>query len=205
MYGDTIIASPYTITGSIGVIGAWYYNNGLKENLGISTDYVKAGKYADLGFGFSLPLIGTVLPDRDLSDEEKQKARKIILDMYEEFLAKVSSGRDLNKKRVDEIGQGRVWSGVDGVENGLVDKLGGLTDAINLAADKLKLKTGEYEIVEYPEPPLIDFGALAPRFIGTDLRNNANYFIEDLKFRLKNNGLPLPLLPIDSIELIEPY
>jgi protease-4 len=205
MYGDTIIASPNTITGSIGVIGGWYYNKGLKESLGISTDFVKYGEHADFGFGFSLPLIGTVLPDRDLNDDEKQKARKIILDMYEEFVAKVALGRDIDKKKVDGIGQGRVWSGVDGVKNGLVDKLGGLTDAINLAAERLKFKDGEYEIIEYPEPPLIDFGAFAPRLIGVDVKNNTNYFIEDLKFRLKNNGLPLPLLPIDTIELIEPY
>lgn len=205
MYGDTIIASPNTITGSIGVIGSWYYDKGLKEKLGISTDYVKAGKYADLGFGFSLPLIGSILPDRDLNDEEKQRAEEIISDMYNEFLTKVASGRDMNKNRVDEIGQGRVWSGIDGLENGLVDKLGGLTDAINLAAGKLKLKNGEYDLVEYPEPPLLDFGALAPRIIGTDVYIEKNHFIEELKFRFKNNGLPLPLLPIDTIELIEPF
>lgn len=205
MYGNTILASPNTITGSIGVIGGWYYNKGLKEMLGISTDYVKYGDRAELGFGFSLPLIGAVLPDRDLFEDEKQRAGEIINIMYRDFVRKVSAGRKMSESKVNEIGQGRIWSGKGGLENGLVDKLGGLYDAINIAAEKANLKKGEYELVEYPKPSLIDFGLIAPRLIGIDVEPEKNQVIEDLKFRFKNNGRPLPLLPVNSIEIIESY
>ncbi len=205
MYGDAIIASPNTITGSIGVIGAWYYNNGLKEKLGISTDYVKYGEHADFGFGFSLPFFGMVLPDRDLYDAEKERAKELITSMYKDFTRKVALGRNMNESRINEIGQGRVWSGKDGLENGLVDKLGGLSDAINLAEQKVNLKKGEYELIEYPKLPFFDTNLLIPKFIGLDLESDNNRLIDDFKFRLKNNGHPLPLLPIDSIELLEPY
>ena len=70
MYADTIVAAPNTITGSIGVIGGWYYNISAKQSLGISTDLVKAGNHADLGFGMRLPFIGLSLPDRNLTSEE---------------------------------------------------------------------------------------------------------------------------------------
>jgi protease-4 len=205
MYGDTIIASPNTITGSVGVIAGWYYNKGLKEKLGISTDYVKYGNHAELGFGFSLPFLGTVLPDRDLFDDEKERAREIIFDLYKDFTKKVAVGRNMSESEVNEIGQGRVWSGKEGLEKGLVDKLGGLYDGINLAAEKVNLKEGEYDIIEYPKPQLIDFSLIAPKIIGIDYLPEKNHFLEEIKFRLKNNGHPLPLLPSDSVELTEPF
>jgi len=62
MYGDKIVAAPQTITGSIGVIGGWIYNAGLKEKLGMTTDLVKAGQHADIGFGMTLPLLGPACP-----------------------------------------------------------------------------------------------------------------------------------------------
>jgi protease-4 len=77
MYGDTIVAAPNTITGSIGVIGLWLYNKELKEKLGISTDHVQDGAHADMDFGFSFPLLGT-LPDRNLTEAERARMTDLI-------------------------------------------------------------------------------------------------------------------------------
>ena len=85
MYADTIVAAPNTITGSIGVIGGWYYNISLKQSLGISTDLVKAGNHADLGFGMKLPLIGIGLPDRNLTDDEWNIMEREIKNNYKMF------------------------------------------------------------------------------------------------------------------------
>jgi protease-4 len=200
MYGDTILAAPSTITGSIGVIAFWYYNSGFADDLGVTTDYVKIGKHADLAFGMNIPLLGFTIPDRDLTDDEKEKAEKIVRDHYKEFVSKVSLGRNLSYNYVDSIGQGRIYSGIDGIEAGLVDLLGGLDNAINLAADKIGLEDGEYEITEYPSPKLFDLKLPLQSILG--LQTEENKIIEFLKFRIKNNGYPMPLLPIDDFNEI---
>jgi protease-4 len=198
MYGDTIVAAPNTITGSIGVIAGWYYNKGLKEKLGVSTDYVKQGEHADLTFGMRIPFIGISLPDRDLTTYEKNKAEKIIKGYYKEFVENVSAGRKLPYSYVDSIGQGRVWSGTAGLKNKLVDVIGGLSEAVKIAVDKAGLKGKGYNIVQFPVPPLINFSFLTPKFFGID--TNSNAFIEHLKFRLNNNLNPLFMLPVDYMD-----
>jgi protease-4 len=197
MYGDEIYAAPNTITGSIGVIGGWYYNKSFKEYFGVSTDLVQIGKHADLGFGMRVPLIGVSLPNRDLTEDEMQKAEKSIKDMYHHFVSKVASGRNMTYDEVQEIAQGRVWSGIDGKEIKIVDKLGGLYDAINEAVEKAGLKGSRYEIAEYPEAPWFDFGALTPKIFG--IETQANPEIEHLLFRLKFNGIPLYILPLEDM------
>ena len=122
MYADKIVASPATITGSIGVIGGWFYDQGLKGKLGMSTDFVKVGKHADLGFGATLPLLGIGIPDRNLTEDEFARMKYQITDFYRQFVEKVAEGRKMEYDEVDEIGQGRIWLGTDGKETGLVDK-----------------------------------------------------------------------------------
>ncbi len=202
MYADTIVAAPNTITGSIGVIGGWMYDKGLKEKLGFSTDLVKAGEHADLGFGFVLPLIGLPgFPDRNLTDLERAKMETTIRSLYKDFVGKVASGREMKAEEIDAIGQGRVWSGYDGKQNGLVDLLGGLETAINVAKDRAGLaRDREVTIVELPRPGLFDFGSLMPRFFGVQVAR-PDPMIEHLKFRLKNNGVPMPILPFEEIDL----
>jgi len=198
MYGDTIVAAPNTITGSIGVISGWYFNKGLKETLGVSTDYVKQGLHSDLPFGMAIPFIGISLPNRDLTANEKDKAERIIKQYYNEFVNKVSKGRHLSYSYVDSVGQGRIWSGTDGLYNKLVDVLGGLSDALSIAADKAGLKNKVYKIVEYPEPPLINLSFFTPKIFGLNARENK--FIEHLKFRLNHNMYPLLMLPVDYMD-----
>ncbi len=202
MYADTIVAAPMTLTGSIGVIAGWAYNKGFESKIGVSTDFVKRGEHADLAFGFTVPFIGVTLPDRNLTSLEQQKAESIIKSYYKEFVSKVASGRKESFSHIDSIGQGRVWSGEAGLKNGLVDVLGGLSDAIHIAAEKADIKNLPYEIIEYPEPAWINLNEFIPKPFG--LETGTNQIIEDLKFRFENNGKPLPMLPLEDMELVDP-
>jgi protease-4 len=201
MYGDTIVAAPNTITGSIGVIGGWIYNKGFKEKLGMSTDFVKVGKHADLEFGAPLPLIGQNLPDRNLTEEERAKMEYIITSLYKDFIAKVAKGRNKEYDEIESVAQGRVWSGYDGKEIGLVDVIGGLETAVDIAKEKAGIsKDQEITMVELPKRKLLDPGMFKPKMFGVEFQNNE--FINYLKFRLEHNGEPLPMLPMEDVELI---
>ena len=203
MYADTIVAAPGTITGSVGVIGGWIYNKGLKESLGLSTDFVKAGAHADLGFGFRLPFIGLGLPDRNLTTEERAVAESSIKTMYKEFVEKVSIGRKKSWDQIDAVGQGRVWSGLDGKENGLVDIIGGLETAINVAKERAGIpKDQEIRIIEMPKKGLFDFSMFAPKLFGFEVKTATDPTIELLKFRLQHNGEPMPMLPLEDMDMM---
>jgi protease IV len=200
MYADTIVAAPNTITGSIGVIGGWAYNKGLKDTLGMTTDHVKVGKHADLGFGFTLPFIGVSLPDRNLTSDEFGKMENIIRTFYKEFVAKVASGRKKSIEQIEPIAQGRVWSGYDGKENGLVDVLGGLSTAIRIAKERANIYPDqEVEIIELPEKGLFDLSLFMPKLLPFSVEDDP--VLQHLKFRLKHNGQPMPIMPIDEIEI----
>ncbi len=200
MYADTIVAAPGTLTGSIGVIGSYIYNLNLKEDLGLSVDRVQKGKFADLGFGATLPVIGLTIPDRNMTEQEMQIAEKSIKTLYKDFVNKVSSGRKKSLDEIENIAQGRVWSGSDGLKNGLVDILGGLDTAVRIAVTKSGLDESKYEIIEMPEKPWFDISALLPDFLRVEEKITEDPFIKDLKFRLQNNGTPMPMLPIEFID-----
>lgn len=205
MYADTIVAVPNTITGSIGVISGWFYNKGLKEELGMSTDFVKVGKHADMGFGFTLPLINISIPDRNYNEEELIKAEFIIKSFYKDFVDKVAEGRNMTYDEIDKIGEGRVWTGTDGKEIGLVDVLGGLNTAIEIAVEKSGLKGKEFEVIEMPKPGLINFGMFIPNILPFNIKSEEEQkdnFVEELKFRLKFNGSPLFMLPFEDYNLV---
>jgi protease IV len=197
MYSDAILAAPNTITGSIGVIGGWVYNDGFKERTGLSTDFVKRGTFADLGFGARLPLIGVQLPDRNLTENEYAIMQNLITNMYKQFVGKVAEGRGVEADDIEPYAEGRIWSGWDGREAGLVDGIGGLTDAIRLAREKAGIgEREEVTIVEYPEAGLIDPGMFAPRLFGVRAAET-DPFIEHIRFRVRHNGRPLMILPLE--------
>ena len=136
---DTIVAQPNTITGSIGVIGIVLNTQKFFSNkLGITFDTVKTGRFSD--FGSQL---------RPLTAEEKKIGEGEVERIYSEFLSHVAEGRHMKAADVDSIGQGHVWSGVDAIKIGLVDKLGGLNDAVATAARMAKV--GTYRIINLPE------------------------------------------------------
>lgn len=136
---DYIFADPATITGSIGVFGVIPNMKGLFNNkLGITFDKVMTNKNADF--------VDVMEP---LSDFQQQKIQNEIVRIYDDFTALVASTRGLRQSFVDSIGQGRVWTGLDALELGLVDELGGLEKAIVLAAEKAGLE--DYKLSELPE------------------------------------------------------
>jgi protease IV len=136
---DTIVAEPTTITGSIGVFGILFNAKGFFNNkLGITTDEVKTNKHGDIETLF-----------KPLTPEEKLIIQAEVEGIYDTFISHVSEGRSLRKSFVDSIGQGRVWSATDAKRLGLVDIIGNLHSAIEIAAKKAKLS--EYRIVELPK------------------------------------------------------
>ncbi|OYX90954.1 MAG: hypothetical protein B7Y76_14865 [Sphingobacteriia bacterium 35-40-5] len=136
---DSIFAQPNTITGSIGVFGIIpNMQNFFKNKLGITFDGVKTGKFADLG---------TV--SRPLTDAERIIIQQEVNKVYSTFTQKVADGRKKSQSYIDSIGQGRVWSGTEALQNGLVDRLGNIDDAIASAAKKAKIT--DYKLVSYPD------------------------------------------------------
>ncbi|MCB9252502.1 MAG: signal peptide peptidase SppA [Flavobacteriales bacterium] len=137
---DTIVAHPYTLTGSIGVFGLMpNMQKLLNDKLGINYDYVKTGEFSDFG-----------RLDRPLSNDERELIQNMVERIYDKFLTRVSEGRNISKDQVDTIGQGRVWTGEQGIKIGLVDVMGGMNKAIEIAKWKSGLK--DYRLVEYPAP-----------------------------------------------------
>lgn len=117
---DRIIAEPSTITGSIGVIGIVFTYPRLYDKIGINWSTVKKGAHADFGATY-----------RDWTDEEKQILNNTIESTYDRFIGVVASGRkNLTREQVDAVAQGRVWTGAQAKENGLIDDLGGLDKAL---------------------------------------------------------------------------
>ena len=135
---DKIFASPTSITGSIGVFGMIpNMNEFYKSNFGITFDTVKTNNSADMGIY------------RKLTSFEKQKIQQGIEDVYETFISRVSEGRDISTKQVDNIGQGRVWSGYDAKKIGLIDEFGGLEKAIESAAALAEIE--DYRTISLPK------------------------------------------------------
>ena len=152
MYGDKILAGPNTITGSIGVIGGWIWDDGFSKKLGLTSDYVTAGEHADVGYGVRLPILGIMVPARDLTSDEREKVKAMILSFYDQFVDKVAAGRHMSVDRVKEIGQGHFYSGVEGKEIDLVDDIGGLMMAIEMAKQDAGIAADQrVKLIEVPQ------------------------------------------------------
>ena len=136
---DKIYADATTITGSIGVLGMVpNLQNTMRNKLGITFDYVKTHENADM-----------MTPMRPLTPFQHDVILESIEDIYSTFVQHVADGRGMTWEAVDEIGQGRVWSGSDALRIGLVDEIGGMEEAINEAISLAGLET--WSIKEYPE------------------------------------------------------
>jgi len=136
--GDKIFAEPTTITGSIGVFGTIPNVHQLAENIGVNAEQVGTNKNS-VDYSFFEPM----------TDSFRNVMQESIEETYDTFLDRVSKGRNMPVERVNEIAQGRVWSGVDAQALGLVDELGNLDDAIVAAADMAGLE--DYGIRKYPK------------------------------------------------------
>ncbi|MEE2700281.1 MAG: signal peptide peptidase SppA [Bacteroidota bacterium] len=165
---DSIVANPTTITGSIGVFGIIpNLQHFYKNKLGITIDTVNTHKYADIG------------TNRALSEFERVKIRESIEGIYTTFIKHVAEGRGMSTAAVDDVGQGRVWTAYDAKRLGLVDVLGGLETAIDIAAHLAKID--EYRIVSLPkkENPI---EVLIKEMSGEESKHIAQYFGIDSKF-----------------------
>ncbi len=135
---DSIVANPTTLTGSIGVFGMVpNLQRFYKNKLGITFDTVNTSNYADMGI------------NRPLSNFERNKIQKGVEDIYSTFITHVSEGRNMSTEAVDEIGQGRIWTGYDAKDIGLIDTYGGLEKAIDIAAFLAKVE--DYRIISLPK------------------------------------------------------
>ncbi len=135
---NKIVAQPTTLTGSIGVFAIIpCAQKLLNDKLGITFDHVGTGKFSDFGD-----------LSRPFNDGEKVIIQNMVDSIYAQFKNRVYTGRNLDPVLVDTIAQGRVWTGTQALANGLVDTLGGIQDAINIAANLIKSKN--YRLVEYP-------------------------------------------------------
>ena len=136
---DKILASENTITGSIGVFGLFFTAEKLlTEKMKLHFSNVKTNKFSDLG---SL--------ERSLSEEEKSLIQISVENTYNTFIQHVSDARSMSTDEVDEIGQGRVWTGLSARKNNLIDSMGGLKDAIQVASELAELT--DFKIVEFPK------------------------------------------------------
>lgn len=143
---DTIVADPMTLTGSIGIYGQFFTGEKLiKDKLGMTSSSIKTNAHSDFGGAYPLPL---PIGNRPLNAYEKQVLQKYIENGYETFLSRVAQGRRMTRDEVHEVAQGRVWTGEQALQVGLVDVLGGLDEAIRIAAGKAGLE--KYSLSEYP-------------------------------------------------------
>ena len=150
---DTIVAQPNTITGSIGIFGIWFnVEELLNEKLGVTTDVVATGQFSDF-----------MNPARKMTEVERMIVQNGVEDGYETFIKRVADGRKMNPDSVKSIASGRVWTGAQAKERGLVDVLGGLETTIKIAAERIKAGD-DYRVVYYPaqkkwfETLMEDFG-----------------------------------------------
>ncbi|MGY2133240.1 signal peptide peptidase SppA [Hymenobacter sp. HD11105] len=137
---DTIVAHPNTITGSIGVFGVLpNIQPLLRDKLGITTDRVTTGKFSDL------PTI-----TRPLTAYEQQQLQEEVNRIYADFTTKAAKGRNMPVEKLRGYASGRVWSGSEAKERGLVDVLGSFEDALRIAARRAKLDEGDYRLQSLP-------------------------------------------------------
>ena len=137
---DSIFADPMTITGSIGVFSMLFNTEAFfKNKLGVTFDGVHTAKQPD-----------AITMYQPMTELQKKFVQNDVDSIYHDFTSRVAEGRKREISYVDSIGQGRVWSGEKALKLGLIDRIGGVQDAVDCAARMAKLKT--YRLHEYPEP-----------------------------------------------------
>lgn len=137
---DTIVADATTLTGSIGIFGMIPNGEKLTDKLGLDFDMVKTNVYADFGGGLTRPM----------NEGEKALMQKNIENGYDLFLTRCSDGRGIDKTTLDGIAQGRVWTGEKALELGLVDVLGDMNTALDIAIAKADVEKDNYTVMAYP-------------------------------------------------------
>ncbi|MGE0448025.1 MAG: signal peptide peptidase SppA [Vicinamibacterales bacterium] len=142
MPADVIVAQPSTLTGSIGIFGGKFVTGGMYEKLGANIESTSIGRQAELES-----------PVRPFNDAELAKLEAQLRAFYDDFLQKAARSRQTTADRIDAVAQGRVWTGRQARERGLVDELGGLDRALAVAKDRAKIPAdSDIEVVVFPRP-----------------------------------------------------
>lgn len=139
---DYILAEPTTLTGSIGIFGMIPNIKGLTDKIGITFDVVKTNKYSDIGN-----------MSRELSNDERSLIQMSVNQGYDLFIKRCAEGRNMSIDKLEKIAEGRVWTGSEAKRIGLIDELGGVNDALAIAAQRANIE--EYTVVNLPEK--VDF------------------------------------------------
>ena len=186
---DSIVANPTTLTGSIGVFGMIpNLQNFYKNKLGITIDTANTNKYADMGI------------NRPLTNYEKRKIQKSIANVYETFITHVSEGRNISKSSVDEIGQGRIWTGYDAKKIGLIDTYGGIEKAIDIASTLANID--DYRIISLPKKK-DPFSEFATKFASGS--NISNILLDKIGVRTELTKPIENLLSRDKVQARLPF
>ena len=139
---DRIFADRMTVTGSIGIITGKFSFGGMMDSLGINVEEVSTGPMASMNSPF-----------RPYTDRERGRVFDLMEDGYNTFVETVARGRDMTADEVDSIGRGRIWSGTDALEIGLIDEYGGIVDAVYYAAELTGMDIDQKpEVLIYPTP-----------------------------------------------------
>jgi protease-4 len=139
MAGDSIVAQPGTLTGSIGVVGGKIALGGALNKVGINHDAVASGPNATIGSPFT-----------PFTPSQRVKMQEMMQNIYDDFVEKAAESRKTTPEKIDEVAQGRVWTGQQAREHGLVDALGGLDTAIAIAKERAKIpKDEDVELVVF--------------------------------------------------------
>jgi protease-4 len=140
MPAQAIVAQPSTLTGSIGIFGGKFVTGGVYEKLGANIEATSIGKHAEMNS-----------PARRYNPDELKKVQEQLQSFYDQFVERVAASRGKTPEQIDQIAQGRVWTGRQAQQNGLVDSLGGLADAIAIAKERAQIDAAdEVELVVYP-------------------------------------------------------
>ena len=186
---DSIVANPTTLTGSIGGFGMIpNLQNFYKNKLGITIDTANTNKYADMGI------------NRPLTNYEKRKIQKSIANVYETFISHVSEGRNISKSSVDEIGQGRIWTGYDAKRIGLIDTYGGIEKAIDIASTLANID--DYRIISLPKKK-DPFSEFATKFASGS--NISNILLDKIGVRTELTKPIENLLSRDKVQARLPF
>jgi len=202
MPAQVIVAQPSTLTGSIGIFGGKFVTGGVYEKLGAKIESTSVGRHAEING-----------PARPYNAEELKKLEEQLQSFYDQFVEKVAESRHSTPEKIDAIAQGRVWTGRQAKQNGLVDDLGGLDRAVSIAKQRAKIAAdSDVEIVVYP-PRKSFYELLSDQFSGSSdsaqaaavtawlSANLSSGEIEALRimrgpFAMFRRGEPLALLPV---------
>jgi protease-4 len=195
---DAIVAQPGTLTGSIGIFGGKIVIGGTLGKAGISTETITSGANADMYSPFT-----------PFTEAQRAKVEEFMQDFYKGFVGKVAESRKSTPEKIHAVAQGRVWTGRQALEHGLVDALGGLDTAVAMAKEKAKIPASEdVQLVVYPERRSF-FDALSEQFGGTGSAGlwsmlagtNERRAVAALSApsRLFRRGEPLALMPFTFV------